>query len=290
MLVVRTIAEMRDCIATARAQGQRVGFVPTMGALHDGHVSLVTRACAECDVTVVSIFVNPTQFNSAADLTAYPRTETTDAAQLQHAGVDILFSPTTDEMYPERFATSIDVGPIALPLEGATRGPEHFRGVATVVAKLLNIVQPHAAYFGQKDAQQLLVVKHLVRDLSIPVSIIACDTVRDPDGLALSSRNTRLTSDARARALGLSTALFHIRDEITRGQRQTNALRDNGFRVLTRFGIAADHVDYLAVVSADNLSALETVHGPVLVAIAAHVGGVRLIDNVVVHVTSGDIS
>lgn len=290
MLVIRTIAMMQEWIHDARAHRHRVGCVPTMGALHDGHLSLVARARAECDVVVVSIFVNPTQFNNSADLTAYPRTEHADAARLQQAGVDVLFAPDTHDMYPSGFSTSVDVGQIAGPLEGESRGPAHFRGVATVVAKLFNIMQPHAAYFGQKDAQQLLVVKHMVRDLNMPVAIVACETVREGDGLALSSRNVRLHADARRQAVGLSRALFRIRDMVHGGERRTAVLHDAGTAELSRYGIPVEHVDYLAIVDADTLTTSETVHGEVLVAVAAHVGGVRLIDNVTVSVRQSGIT
>lgn len=286
MLVIRTIADLRERIAVARAQQLRVGFVPTMGALHAGHVSLVTRASIECDMTVVSVFVNPKQFDNAADLSAYPRTESSDAALLQQAGVDILFVPTTNEMYPNGFTTTIDVGPITLPLEGATRGAHHFHGVATVVLKLLNIVQPDAVYFGQKDAQQLLVIRQLVRDLNVPVEIIACDTVRDADGLAISSRNVRLTMAARAQALGLSSALFHMREMVMHGERQPEAVVRGGRNVLAAFGIAESAIDYLAVVNPHTLLPLSEFKSSVLMAVAAHIDGVRLIDNIIVQLAA----
>ncbi len=286
MHLIRTVTELRAYRAATRLARQRVGFVPTMGALHAGHVSLTAQARDECEVVIASIFVNPTQFNDARDLAAYPRTEADDAAQLERVGVDAIFAPTAAEMYPDGFATFVDVGPIAEPLEGATRGAVHFRGVATVVAKLLNIVQPDRAYFGQKDAQQVLVISRMVRDLDLPVEIVVCPTVREHDGLALSSRNARLTPDARRRALGLSAALFHMRDEVLKGERRAAALVAHGMNLLARHGIGAGDVDYLAVVDRNTLMPLEYVGGDALLAVAAHVDGVRLIDNVVLSSSS----
>lgn len=281
MHLIRTVTELRAYRAATRLARQRVGFVPTMGALHAGHVSLTAQARDECDVVIASIFVNPTQFNDARDLAAYPRTEADDAAQLERVGVDAIFAPTAAEMYPDGFATFVDVGPIAEPLEGATRGAVHFRGVATVVAKLLNLVQPERAYFGQKDAQQVLVITRMVRDLDLPVEIVVCPTVREHDGLALSSRNARLTPDARRRAVGLSAALFRMRDEAQRGERRAPALVTRGLDLLAQHGIREQDVDYLAVVDRNTLAPLEVVEGDALLAVAAHVDGVRLIDNVV---------
>jgi len=257
-----------------------------MGALHAGHLALATQARTECDVVVATIFVNPRQFNDARDLAAYPRTEASDAAHLAGVGVDVIFAPAADVMYPAGFSTTVDVGAVAEPLEGATRGAVHFRGVATVVTKLLNIVQPDRAYFGQKDAQQVLVIKRLVRDLDLPVEIVVCPTVREADGLALSSRNARLTPDARRSALGLSAALFTMRKHIASGERHVPTLLQHGFAVLAQHGIAADDVDYLAITDRDTLQSLDHVTQDALIAIAAHVHGVRLIDNILVDVSS----
>lgn len=286
MRVIRTVGELRAVLSEPRRDGRRIGFVPTMGALHDGHLSLMHRARAECDVVVSSIFVNPTQFNDARDLAAYPRTEADDSAQLAAAGVDVLFAPATNEVYPDGFSTVVDVGGIAESLEGAARGPGHFRGVATVVAKLLNIVQPHAAYFGQKDAQQVLVVRRLVRDLDFPVEVIACPTVREPDGLALSSRNARLTPDARSQARGISAALFAMRDAAGAGTLDAGVLRAAGLDVLGSHGIDPSAVDYLAVVDPRTLQPVHDVRDGALMATAVHVGGVRLIDNLEVPAAS----
>ena len=284
MRLVRTVAELRRALGVERLASRRIGFVPTMGALHEGHLSLARRARAECDVVVCSVFVNPTQFNDARDLEAYPRTEAADAALLDAAGVDIIFAPGVDEMYPEGSTTSVDVGDIAEPLEGVARGTAHFRGVATVVAKLLNIVQPQVAYFGQKDAQQVLVVRRLVRDLDMPVEIVACPVVREADGLAMSSRNARLSREARADALGLSAALHRMEAMVAVGERACEPLVAAGLETLARHRIPASAVDYLAIVDAATLQPLSRVTDGALVAVAAHVGGVRLIDNLVVGI------
>ena len=285
MRVIRTVAELRDALAMPRREGRRIGFVPTMGALHEGHLSLVRQARATCDVVVASIFVNPTQFNDARDLAAYPRTEAEDSVRLADAGVDMLFAPEVGAIYPNGFSTTIDAGAITEPLEGATRGAGHFRGVATVVAKLLNIVQPHAAFFGQKDAQQVLVVRRMVTDLDIPVEVIACPTVREPDGLAMSSRNARLSPDARKAASGISAALFAMRKAAESGMQAADALRSIGLDVMAQHGIEQAAVDYLAVVDSGTLQPISAVRGGAirggaLFVTAAHVGGVRLIDNV----------
>ncbi len=203
MRTLRTIAELKAALAQPRRAGRRIGLVPTMGAFHEGHLSLMRRARSECDEVIVSLFVNPTQFNEASDLAAYPRDEQRDAAIAAEQRVDYLFAPTAAEMYPHGFATTVNVGGIAEALEGAQRGRGHFDGVATVVTKLFTIVAPDVAYFGQKDAQQTLVIKRVVRDLNLPVEIEICPTVREPDGLALSSRNLRLTPNERIRALAL---------------------------------------------------------------------------------------
>ena len=280
MRVIRTVADIRDALTALRRDRRRIGFVPTMGALHEGHLSLVRQAREDCDVVVASIFVNPTQFNDARDLAAYPRTETEDSARLVEVGVDILFAPESREVYPDGFSTTVDVGAIAEPLEGATRGAVHFRGVATVVAKLLNIVQPHAAFFGQKDAQQVLVVRRMVSDLDIPVEVIACPTVREADGLAMSSRNARLSPTARKAALGLSAALFAMRNAAESGTLAAEALRSVGLQVMAQHGIEPSAVDYLAVVNNRTLQPVDDVSAGALLLTAVHVGGVRLIDNV----------
>ena len=276
MRIVRTIDELRGVLEPRRREGARVGLVPTMGYFHEGHLSLMRRAREACDVVVVSLFVNPTQFNDPADLEAYPRDETRDAAMAQSAGVDLLFAPDAGEMYRRDATTAIVVGGVSEALEGESRGPEHFRGVATVVAKLLNIVQPGIAYFGQKDAQQALVVRRMVRDLDFPVRIEVCPTVREPDGLAMSSRNVRLSATARAQALALKHGLDAAAAAIARGERDASKVEQRARDEMKMFRVEPE---YFAVVSTETLAPLRTLKGEVLLAVAAKVGGVRLIDN-----------
>lgn len=275
MKILRTVADTRDQLNRVR-KSARVGLVPTMGYFHEGHLSLMRRAREACDVVVVSLFVNPTQFNDPADLEAYPRDETRDAAMAQSAGVDLLFAPDAGEMYRRDATTAIVVGGVSEPLEGESRGPEHFRGVATVVAKLLNIVQPGIAYFGQKDAQQALVVRRMVRDLDFPVRIEVCPTVREPDGLAMSSRNVRLSATARAQALALKHGLDAAAAAIARGERDASKVEQRARDEMKMFRVEPE---YFAVVSTETLAPLRTLKGEVLLAVAAKVGGVRLIDN-----------
>jgi pantoate--beta-alanine ligase len=206
MRTLRTVAELKAALAQPRRSGRRIGLVPTMGALHQGHLSLIRRAHDECDEVVVSLFVNPPQFNQSSDLAAYPRDEYRDALAAADAGADYLFAPTAAEVYPDGFATTVTITGITELLEGVHRGREHFDGVATVVSKLFNIVAPDVAYFGQKDAQQTVVIRRLVRDLNMPVQIEVCPTVREPDGLAMSSRNARLDAGERQRATALHQA------------------------------------------------------------------------------------
>ena len=265
-----------------RADGKRIGFVPTMGAFHEGHLSLMRRARAECDIVVVSLFVNPAQFNDAADLAAYPRTEESDAAAARAERVDALFAPTVSDMYPAGAATRIAVSGLEDVLEGAMRGPGHFRGVATVVARLLNVVAPDVLYLGQKDAQQVAVIKRMVADLALPVRVVVCPTVREPDGLAMSSRNVRLDADDRKRALALRHGLGAALATIDRGVREAYAIAQAGCDTMKRDGIEPE---YFAVVDAATLAPLERVSGEVLIAVAARVGPVRLIDNEVVRVS-----
>jgi pantoate--beta-alanine ligase len=247
-----------------------------MGYFHEGHLSLMRRAREGCDVVVVSLFVNPTQFNDPADLEAYPRDEARDAAMAQSAGVDFLFAPTAREMYAHDAATSVTVGGVSEPLEGESRGPGHFRGVATVVAKLFNIVQPTAAYFGQKDAQQALVIRRMVRDLNFPLRVEVCPTVREVDGLAMSSRNVRLSATARAQALALKHGLDAAAAAVARGERDPAKVERDGREAMKGFRVEPE---YFAVVSADTLAPMRALSGEILLAVAAKVGGVRLIDN-----------
>jgi pantoate--beta-alanine ligase len=281
MRILRSIAEMRAQSDAWRGDGRRIGFVPTMGAFHAGHLSLMERARARCDVVVASLFVNPTQFNEASDLAAYPRDEAADARMASEAGVDVLFAPEAVEMYPEGFSTTIAVGGLEDVLEGAMRGPQHFRGVATVVAKLFNIVAPHEAFFGQKDAQQVSVVRRMVTDLAMPVRVVACEIVREADGLAMSSRNVRLMGDDRVRALALSHGLAAARHAVDAGERDAAAVALAGTRAMRAEGIDPE---YFAVVDPEKLAPVARIEGEVLVAVAARVGPVRLIDNTILRV------
>jgi pantoate--beta-alanine ligase len=250
--------------------------VPTMGAFHEGHLSLMRRARGECDVVVVSLFVNPTQFNDPADLERYPRDRARDEALAAEIGVDHLFTPAVEEVYPAGFATTVSVTGITETLEGAHRGRAHFDGVATVVTKLFNMVGPDVAYFGQKDVQQALVIRRLVRDLNMPVRIEVCPTVREPDGLALSSRNAHLSPADRARATVLHRALAAVRDAVSAGERDPAVLRA---RAHAELSAAEIDPDYLELVSPDTLAPVTEVDGEFLAVLAAHVGGTRLIDN-----------
>jgi len=277
MNVVRTIREMRDVLAPARKAGKRIGFVPTMGAFHAGHLSLMRRARERCDVTVVSLFVNPTQFNDPGDLDRYPRDERRDVALASNEGVDWMFAPDAAEMYRAGASTFVDVRGVSEPLEGTSRGPSHFRGVATVVAKLFNIVQPDMAFFGQKDAQQVLVIKRMVRDLDMPVGIEVCPTVRESDGLAMSSRNALLSAAARQKALALHRALSAAEQAVARGERDTAKVLGMARAAMSTFDVEPE---YLEAVSTDSLRPVPRIDGETLLAVAARVGGVRLIDNV----------
>jgi pantoate--beta-alanine ligase len=276
MRTVRTVAELRAALAEPRRDARSIGLVPTMGALHDGHLSLVRRARAENDVVVVSLFVNPTQFGPNEDLAAYPRDEAGDAAAAAEAGADLLFAPPVEEVYPAGFSTTVSVRGVSEPLEGAKRGASHFDGVATVVTKLLNMAQPDVAYFGRKDAQQLAVIRRFVRDLDIPVRIEGCETVREPDGLAMSSRNAYLTDDERPRALGLSRALEAARAAVVSGQADPAAVQAAARAELDALGVEPE---YVAVVDPETFLEVDAVDRDVLVAIAARVGRARLIDN-----------
>jgi pantoate--beta-alanine ligase len=277
---LRTVADLRAALEEPRRAGRAIGLVPTMGAFHEGHLELIRRARAENDVVVVSLFVNPAQFGPSEDLDAYPRDEARDAALAQELGVDVLFAPPVEEVYPDGFDTTVSVAGLTGVLDGhpARRGPAHFEGVTTVVTKLFNMAQPRRAYFGQKDAQQALVIKRLVRDLDIPVEIVVVPTVRDADGLALSSRNAYLTEEERERALALSRALEAADREVAAGRRDARSVLDAASRELDARGIEPE---YLELRSADDLSPAERVNGRTLLAVAARVGRARLIDNAI---------
>ncbi len=276
MRILRTIAEIRAAVGDARRGGMTVGLVPTMGALHDGHLSLIRAARSGNDLVVVSLFVNPAQFAATEDLGSYPRTEDQDARLAADAGADILFAPPVDQIYPDGFATSIHVAGITDVMCGAHRGPGHFDGVVTVVTKLFQIVAPHTAYFGQKDAQQVLVIRRLVRDLDMPVQIVACPIVREPDGLAMSSRNAYMDPDARLRATALNRALDAAEAVVARGETGAPAVLAAARAQLADAGIEPE---YLELRSPDDLRELDRVGDAALLAVAAQVGAARLIDN-----------
>jgi pantoate--beta-alanine ligase len=276
MITLRSIAEIRDHVAAARATGSNVGLVPTMGALHDGHLALMRAAREQCDEVIASLFVNPAQFDEASDLAAYPRDEARDAGLAADAGVDVLFAPSADAIYRPGFATTVTVSGLTDRLEGAVRGPGHFAGVCTIVTKLFNIVAPDIAYFGAKDAQQVAVVRRMVADLDLPVAIEVVPTVRDPDGVALSSRNARLAPADRARAVALVEALRAARAAADAGERAPERLRAAAAAALEARAVQPD---YVAVVDPVTFGAVARPDGRVLLALAARVGPVRLIDN-----------
>ncbi len=273
MRTIRSNAEMR-----AYETSGTVGLVPTMGAFHAGHHSLIRAARERCDTVVVSLFVNPAQFEEASDLEAYPRDEARDAAEAAELGADVLYAPSVEEVYPPGFATTVRVEGLSDVLEGAERGRGHFAGVCTVVTKLFNVVQPDVAFFGQKDAQQVAVLRRMVRDLDLPVELAIMPTVREPDGLALSSRNVRLSPDERTRALSLSRALRAAETAAAGGERDARAIE-----LAARGALNGVEPEYLALVDPDSFQPITTVDGRVLVAVAARIGATRLIDNTIVH-------
>lgn len=277
--LVHSIPETRDSVAEARSRGLKIGFVPTMGALHEGHKSLVRRARAECGFVAVSIFVNPTQFGPNEDYDRYPRTLGEDTEKCRAAGVDLVFAPSAAEMYPEGFDSWVEVkGTLTETLEGASR-PGHFRGVTTVCAKLFGIVQPDYAYFGMKDYQQLLVIRKMVRDLNLPLGIVPCETVREPDGLAMSSRNAYLSPEERRAALVLSKSLEQAQAGFNSGERRAHAIREAAENLIASEPLAA--IDYVAVRDADSLEPVEFIDRPAVLLLAVRIGSTRLIDNTV---------
>lgn len=251
-----------------------------MGALHEGHLSLIRHAREQCDRVVISLFVNPAQFNERSDLDRYPRQLEHDSALAAEAGADLLFAPTAEEVYPPGFATAVEVLGITDRLEGAVRGAAHFRGVTTVVTKLLSMTQPDVAFFGQKDAQQVVVIRHLVRDLNLPVQIEVCPTVREPDGLAMSSRNAHLDAEERARALSLYGALSAAAASAAAGERSPAGLVDRAREAMAPFAVEPE---YLALVDPDTLEPVTRFDAPALLVVAAQVGATRLIDNLVLQ-------
>ena len=283
MKTIRTVAELRAELAPLRRAERTIGLVPTMGALHEGHLSLMRRALEVCGVVVVSLFVNPAQFTEAADLAVYPRDEGRDRALTDELGVDYLFAPSFSEVYPPGFATTVSVTGVSTGLEGEHRGAGHFDGVATVVTKLLNMVSPDVAYFGQKDAQQAVVIRRFVRDLDIPVRIEVCPTVRGADGLALSSRNALLSADERRRATALYAALAAVRTAVGAGEDPASALAA-GRSVLEGAGV---DVEYLSLVDPETMEPLRELHVDALALVAARLGATRLIDNVLITASQG---
>jgi pantoate--beta-alanine ligase len=273
---VTTVNELRAALEPHRRAGRRTGLVPTMGALHEGHLSLVRASKAECAVTVVSIYVNPSQFAPGEDLAKYPRPLESDLEKLAACQADLVLVPSDGEVYGPGHATWVEVGPVAGPLEGQVR-PGHFRGVATIVLKLFNMVQPDIAYFGQKDYQQTLVVRRMVEDLNVPVEIRVCPTVREPDGLAMSSRNAYLGPDARRRAIVLWKSLEAARQSVGLGERDPQTI----VRLMRETILAAGDVqiDYAVLVDPETLQPLQTLSGRTLAAVAARIDGTRLIDN-----------
>ena len=275
MRVIETVADFADI-----RQGLPVplGLIPTMGFLHEGHMALVRCARADNDTVVASIFVNPTQFGPSEDFSAYPRNMESDLAKLEAEGVDLVFAPSVGEMYPKGFDTYVDVGRITSRLEGESR-PDHFRGVATVVCKLLTIVRPNRAYFGQKDAQQCIVIKRLNTDLSLGAEIVVVPTLREADGLALSSRNIYLGPDERQAALTLYRSLCLAKDQWEHGNRDADDVRKQMRALIESEPLA--RIDYISIADAETLDELERIDGPALVSLAVYIGKTRLIDNII---------
>lgn len=274
--VAATLAELRAAREPLRRGGRRIGLVPTMGALHEGHLSLVRASKAECDATVVTIFVNPTQFGPSEDFDRYPRTLDADLEALAREAVDLVFAPAAEEVYPSGFDTWVEPGRIAEPLEGRCR-PGHFRGVATVVLKLLNMVQPDVAFFGHKDYQQARVIQRMVADLNVPIDIRVCPTLRESDGLAMSSRNRYLSPDARRRATVLWHCLGEARRMVAEGTREAQAIEQRLRAMISEVETA--QIDYVALVDPQWLQPVQRVEGPTLLALAVRIEQTRLIDN-----------
>lgn len=277
--LIAEVEELRRMVVDARKKGQTVGLVPTMGALHDGHLSLIDAARAECDLCVVTIFVNPTQFAPSEDFRQYPRELTRDLSLLAGRGCDIVFVPTNESIYRPDHATYIDVGPIGVLLEGEFR-PTHFRGVATVVMKLFQIAPADRAYFGRKDYQQTLVVRQMVADLNVPIDIRVCPTVREPDGLALSSRNRYLTPDERRRALVLSHSLRRAKALVDGGEKSASVIRE---KIIQEFNsVDGVQLQYIAIVADGTITPVASIDSPTTIVLAATIGQTRLIDNILV--------
>jgi pantoate--beta-alanine ligase len=280
MKICKTIEEMRSASSATRREGKRFGFVPTMGALHEGHLSLVRAAKAKSDVVAVSIFVNPLQFGPTEDLAKYPRSFERDREFLEKEAVDILFAPQTEEMYPKGAVTYVTVEGLSEKLCGSSR-PGHFRGVTTVVAKLFHIVEPDLAFFGQKDAAQATIIRRMVRDLNLPVEIVVCPIVREPDGLAMSSRNAYLSLQERETALVLNRSLTETKNRFDQGERNAIALIAVGKQIVAQEPAA--RLDYFEILDPGTLDPIQALTSPALVAVAAFVGNTRLIDNILLN-------
>ena len=280
MKIVSTIKEVRECVSAWSREGQSVGLVPTMGYLHEGHMSLIDAA-RENDKVVVSIFVNPMQFGPNEDLESYPRDLKRDANMCKEHGVDLIFHPTPEEMYGDNFYSFVDMDVLTQELCGLTR-PVHFRGVCTVVTKLFNIVAPDRAYFGQKDAQQLAIIRRMVKDLNMPIEIIGCPIIREEDGLAKSSRNTYLSTEERKAALVLSRAIFLAKEMIEKGERSAKLILEAMIKEIEKEPLAK--IDYVKAVDFATIQQTDYIKGEVLIAIAVYIGKTRLIDNVAVNI------
>ncbi|MFA4885773.1 MAG: pantoate--beta-alanine ligase [Desulfotomaculaceae bacterium] len=278
MLIYHTIAEIRQYVREARSSGQSIGLVPTMGYLHEGHLELMRQAKKQCDKVIVSIFVNPTQFGPGEDLERYPRDLKRDARMSEEVGVDAIFNPAADEIYPPGYCTYVDVERITENLCGLSR-PGHFRGVATVVAKLFNIVKPDFAFFGQKDAQQVLVINRMATDLNMDLEVVTVPTVREPDGLAMSSRNIYLEPEQRRAALVLSRSLRQAEEIFQAGERDAAKIRQLVIDMIEREALL--NIDYVEIYSHPDLEPVERIEGPALLALAVKIGRTRLIDNII---------
>ena len=278
MKIIRLIKEMQAFSEEARMQGKKIAFVPTMGFLHEGHLHLIRQARTMGDVLIVSIFVNPIQFGPSEDFKQYPRDWDRDAQLCESGGADVIFAPLVEEMFPEGFQTMVSVPHLSQNLCGISR-PTHFQGVATVVAKLFNCTRPHVALFGEKDFQQLAVIKRMVEDLNVDINIIGVPTVREAEGLAMSSRNTYLSAEERGSALSLSTALFKVRELFQNGERNARVLIDTAWEIITREEGAA--IDYIKICDTATLQDVDAISRPAVMALAVKIGKARLIDNVV---------
>lgn len=282
MEIAKTIESVRSMVKAARSKGKKIGLVPTMGALHIGHISLIETAVKKCDFVVVSIFVNPTQFGPDEDFEKYPKPIDDDLQICRKAGVDVIFAPTGKEMYPAENITWVNVGKLTEPLCGRFR-PGHFRGVTTVCAKLFNIIAPDITYFGQKDAQQAIVIKRMVADLNMPLKVVVCPTVRESTGLAVSSRNQYLTEQQKKDAVFIYKSLQKCKDMIEAGDTDTKTIIDEMCKILSH--APSLKIEYIDIVDAQTLQNLERIGGEVLAAVAVRIGLARLIDNILVDVS-----